>query len=126
VHPTYGRGLFLLWRLCETLCRPTFGFVDDVVFVRHWTGKTTLVGGLLKITDQGSAADRERSVMSRIHCYTEYKNDTLLACHNFNMGSQHQPILTTLAEMSLRKYNGVSNRAIYFLQSPSQLFGTIY
>ena len=31
-YVTYGTVSDLLWRLCDTLCRPTFGFADDIVF----------------------------------------------------------------------------------------------
>jgi len=33
VHVTCGRGLVLLWRLCDRLC--TSGFVDDVMRIIH-------------------------------------------------------------------------------------------
>jgi len=33
-HVACGRGSVLVWRCCDTLCRPTSGFVDDVIFSR--------------------------------------------------------------------------------------------
>jgi len=32
VHVTYGHGLVLLWRRCDTLC--TSDFLDDIIFAQ--------------------------------------------------------------------------------------------
>ena len=40
VHYTCGHGSVFLWRQCNMLCRPTFGFADDVMFGHNRRGQS--------------------------------------------------------------------------------------
>ena len=59
------RGSVLLWRPCDTLCRPTSVFTDDVMFSYRWTNGRT-ASNKIRLQGRGQI----------------YKNISRLSCDN--------------------------------------------